>query len=164
MKVYITYDRYERDEWYNIFYASTDREESIKHCKEVDLPNFISYGPDDCHSFQIQEVEMTQEEYEQFKSWMEDDSQSLENYGDKSSDLFKKMYEYFDRLGDPKYRSEIILSTDGCSDNVDIVHFYGKQKGLDTTDDDIYYDLEEEIFNDEELYDKVLKQYIEETY
>ena len=164
MKVYITYDRYERDEWYNIFHVTTDREESIKHCKEVDLPDFISYGPDDCHSFQIQEVEMTQEEYEQFKSWVDDDSQSLENYGDESSDLFKKMYEYFDRLGDPKFRSEILLSTDGCSDNVDIVHFYGKQKGLDTTDDDIYYDLEEELFNDEELYDKVLKQYIEETY
>lgn len=164
MKVYITYDRYERDEWYNIYHVTTDKEESIKHCKEEDLPNFISYGPDDYHSFQIQEVEMTQEEYEQFKSWVDDDSQSLENYGDKSSDLFKKMYEYFDRLGDPKYRSEIILSTDGCSDNVDIVHFYGKQKGLDTSDDNIYYDIEEELFNDEELYKKVLKDYINNTY
>jgi hypothetical protein len=164
MRVYITYDRYERDEWYNIYHLSTDREESIKHCKEVDLPDFISYGPDDCHSFQIQEVEMTPEEYEQFKSWVDDDSQSLENYGDKSSDLFKKMYEYFDRTGDPKFRSEIILSTDGCTDNVDIVHYYGKQKGLNTKDDDIYYDLEEELFNDEELYNKILKDYINDTY
>ena len=164
MKVYITYDRYERDEWYNIFHVSTDKEESIKHCKEVDLPDFISYGPDDCHSFQIQEVEMTPEEYEQFMSWVEDENHTLDNYGDESSDLFKKMYEYFDRLGDPKFQSEIILSTDGCSDNVDIIHYYGRKKGLDTSDDDIYYDIEEELFNNEELYEKVLKDYINDTY
>lgn len=158
MKVYITYDRYEKDEWYNIYYVSTDREDSIRHCKETDLVDFISYGPDDCHSFQLQEVEMTPEEYETFKSWVDDDSQSLENYGDKSSDLFKKMVEIFDS------DSEVIISTDGCTDNVDIIHFYGNQKGLDTEDSDIYYDIEEELFNNQELYDKVLKDYINETY
>ena len=162
MKVYITYDRYERDEWYNIYYVTTDKEESIKHCKEEDLIDFISYGPDDCHSFQIQEVEMTTEEYKQFNSWVDDDSQSLENYGDKSSDLFKKMYNYYDKLGEPGY--EVILSTDGCTDNVDLIHFYGTQNGLDTEDDEVYYEVQEELFNDEELYLKVLKDYINETY
>ena len=164
MKVYISYDCYERDERYSIYSVSTDKEESIRKCKEEDLPNFISFGPDDNHSFQLQEVEMTSEEYEQFKSWLADESQSLENWGSESSDLFKKMYEYFNRTQDPQFSSEIILFTDGCSDNVNIVHFYGKQKGLDTSEDAIYYDLEAELFKDEDLYEKVLKDYINNTY
>lgn len=162
MKVYITYDRYERDEWYNIYHVSTDREESIKHCKEEDLFNFISYGPDDCHSFQLQEVEMTEEQYNTLMKWIEE-GQSLENYGESSSDLFKFMVDLFDKTGVAGDTSRII-STDGCSDNVDIVHYYGSQKGLDTKDDDIYYELEEELFDDEDLYKKVLKDYINKTY
>ena len=51
MKVYICYDRYEHDEWFNVFYVDTNRDESIRHCKEIDLPDFLSCGPDDCHSF-----------------------------------------------------------------------------------------------------------------
>lgn len=162
MKVYITYDRYERDEWYNIYHVSTDRDESIKHCKEEDLVNFISYGPDDCHSFQLQEVEMTKKQYDTLMKWIEED-QSLENYGADSSDFFKFMVDLFDETGVVGNTSTII-STDGCSDNNDIVHFYGSQKGLDTEDDDVYYDLEEELFNDEDLYEKVLKDYINKTY
>lgn len=162
MKVYITYDRYERDEWYNIYHVSTDRDESIKHCKEKDLVDFISYGPDDCHSFQLQEVEMTKEQYDTFMKWIEE-GQSLENYGIDSSDFFKFMVNMFDETGVAGNRSTII-STDGCSDNVDIVHYYGSQKGLDTKNDTIYYELEEELFNDEELYENVLKDYINKTY
>lgn len=162
MKVYITYDRYERDEWFNIFRVGTDREESIRLCKEQDLVDFISYGPDDCHSFQLQEIEMTQEEYDQFKKWVEEDP-NPENFGKSSSELFKFMVELFDSTG-VMGDDSVIISTDGCTDNVDVIHFYGKQKGLDTTDDDIYYDLEEELFNDEELYEKVLKEYINDVY
>ncbi len=162
MKVYITYDRYERDEWYNIFYVSTDRDESIKHCLEVDLIDFISYGPDDCHSFQLQEVEMTNKQYEQFTKWIKED-QSLEDYGSKSSDLYKFMYNLYDESGVVGDTSTLI-STDGCSDNVDIVHYYGNQLGLDTEDDDIYYEVQEKLYDDEELYTKVLKDYIKDTY
>lgn len=162
MKVYITYDRYERDEWYNIYFISLNRDESIRHCIEEDLVDFISYGPDDCHSFQLQEVEMTKEQYNNFMRCYNED-QSLENYGDESSELFKIMVDIFDETGVVGDVSTII-STDGCSDNVDIIHYYGNQKGLDTDDDDVYYDIEEELFNDDELYTKVLKDYIRDTY
>ena len=162
MKVYITYDRYERDEWYNIYHITTDRDEAIKHCKEKDLFDFISYGPDDCHSFQLQEVEMTKEQYDTLTTWI-NEKQNLEDCDKDSSDLFKFMVDLFDRTGVAGDKSRII-STDGCSDNDDIVHFYGGLKGLDTKDDDIYYDLSEELFNDEALYEKILKEYINKTY
>ena len=162
MKVYITYDRYERDEWYSIYNISLDREESIRHCKEVDLPSFLEYGPDDCHSFQLQEVEMAQEEYDLFMKWYSED-QSLENYGDRSSDLFKKMVEFYDQTGynDPN----VLISTDGCSDFYDILKYYGQMKGIDPEDfDDLEDDLQYELCSDDELYGKVLRQYINDTY
>lgn len=161
MKVYVTYDRYERDEWYNIYSISTNRNESIKHCKEVDLPDFISYGPDDCHSFQLQEVKMTKSQYDTFMKWIEED-QSLENYGSKSSDLFNFMVNLFDGTGGVEV--ETIISTDGCTDNIDVVHYYGKTIGKDTSDDEVFYDLQELLYDDEDLYTKTLKDYINDTY
>ena len=162
MKVYITYDRYERDEWYNIYNVSTNRDEAIKHCKETDLPDFISYGPDDCHSFQLQEVEMTEEQYDAFMKWYEED-QSLENYGAKSSELFKFMVDIFDEA-ETVSSVNTIISTDGCTDNIDIVHYYGEVNGLDTEDDEVYYEVQEELFNDEDLYKRTLKDYIDANY
>ena len=53
MVVYICYDRYEHDEWINVEYIGTDKDESIRKVKEEILPDFLMYGPDDCHSFQL---------------------------------------------------------------------------------------------------------------
>ena len=120
MKVYICYDRYEHDEWFNVFYVGTNRDESIRHCKEIDLPNFLSCGPDDCHSFQLVEVKLTKKQYEQLLTWYNDNTQSLEDYGDESSDYYKFMYDLYD----DKYKTETIIWTDGCSDLYDIVRFF----------------------------------------
>jgi hypothetical protein len=162
MKVYIIYDRYEHDEWFSIDYVGTDREESIKKFKEECLPDFISYGPDDCHSYQLQEVDMDNNMYKMFMKWYEEDS-GPQNYGDRSSDLFKFMVNLYDESG-VVGNTSVLYCTDGCSDSVDVVHFYGQSKGLDTGDDDVYYDLQEELFNDEDLYQKVLKKYIKKYY
>lgn len=163
MKVYITYDRYERDEWFSIYHISTSKPDSVKHCKEHDLFDFISYGPDDCHSFQLQEVVMTKKQYDQFMKWYTD-GQSLENYGSESSELFNFMVELFDQTGVVGSRSRVLVSTDGCSDNYEVVHYYGSSKGLDTYDDDIFYEVQEELSDDEKLYEKVLKDYINHNY
>lgn len=80
MKVYIIYDRYENDEWFRVDYIGTDKSESNKKFKEKYLPEFLKYGPDDCHSYQLQEVEMTTEQYEQLLNWHDDPKMSLE-YG-----------------------------------------------------------------------------------
>jgi hypothetical protein len=102
MKVYICYDRYEHDEWYSVYSISTDRDETIRKCKEEDLPSFIEYGPDDCHSFQLVEVELTREQYEQLLKWDKDDTQSLE---DNSSDYYNFMYDLYHG----KYETDSIL-------------------------------------------------------
>ena len=169
MKVYICYDRYERDEWYNVFFISTDRDESIRHCKEIDLPNFLGYGPDDCHSFQLVEVKLTKKQYEQLLIWYNDNTQSLEDYGDESSDYYHFMYDLYD----DKYETETIIWTDGCSDSYEIVRYYSvnyKNKDVDEVSEhdwlftDEYDDFYEELTSDEELFEKVIKEYVRDNY
>ena len=64
MNIYITYDRYEHDEWFSVFHIETNKARAIKHFREIDLIDFICYGPDDCHSFQLQKVVLSKKEYE----------------------------------------------------------------------------------------------------
>ena len=65
MNVYITYDRYERDEWYSLYGVETNKKRAIKKFLEEYLPDFLDYGPDDCHSFQLQKVILTAREYKE---------------------------------------------------------------------------------------------------
>lgn len=92
MKVYIIYDRYENDEWFRVDYIGLDKSESNKKFKEKYLPEFLEYGPDDCHLYQLQEVEMTTEQYEQLLKWYNDPKMSLEcgPYYDFMCDVYNK--------------------------------------------------------------------------
>ena len=169
MKVYICYDRYEHDEWFNVFYVDTNRDESIRHCKEIDLPDFLNCGPDDCHSFQLVEVKLTKKQYEQLLNWYNDNTQSLEDYGEESSDYYKFMYDLYD----DKYETETIIFTDGCLDFCEIIRYYSvhyKNKEVDEVSEydwlftDEYEEYYEELVNDEDLCEKVIKEYVRDTY
>ncbi len=154
MKVYITYDRYEHDEWFNIYQITTKMSEVRKEYKK-NLIDFISYGPDDCHSYQIQIVDLTKEEYELLKS-------HVDNTIDDDDEFMELMIKIYDECRWCHYPdSNCLISTDGCSDNVDMVDFWIEYKGLDEDDRD---QIEEDIYNDENLYQKVLKKYINNTY
>ena len=161
MKVYITYDRYEHDEWYQVYYISTNKQDSYTHCKKVDLVDFISYGPDDCHSFQLQEVNMTKKQYEQLVKW-NNDNESLD---DSDSPYYQFMYDLYNN--GTNITNELI-QTDGCSDMYELVSYYGvnfKGKDEDFSDeDDDYYDYQEELYEDEDLFKKVLESYINSVY
>lgn len=166
MKVYICYDRYEHDEWFSVYSIGTNRDEMIRKCKEEDLPSFIEYGPDDCHSFQLVEVELTKRWYEQLLKWDKDDTQSLE---DDSSDYYNFMYDLYHG----QFETDTIISTDGCSDFYEIIKYYSvmyKNKDVEEVEDvDWLYsdesdEFQEELFNDDELSKKVIREYILDTY
>lgn len=156
MKVYIIYDRYERDEWYQVYYIGLNRQESVKKFKEEELPSFLEYGPDDCHSFQLQEVKMTKEQYEHFMSL---NPIEHEIYYDENDELFNIMYDIYDS------GEKVIFSTDGVTDNYEIfklfMHLvYPKvEEGSDR-----YYDLQMEFYNSDEDYHAWMKVYINATY
>ena len=164
MKVYIIYDRYERNEWFCVDYIGTRKSDSIKMFKEKCLPDFICYGPDDCHSYQLQVVEMTKKEYEQLLEWDKDESMSLEDYD-------SPYYQFMCDLYDDQYETETIISTDGQSDVYEIVQFFMDCWELENylsevpdDEDKLKYEVQELLFSNDELFDKVMREYIEGTY
>ena len=152
MVVYLTYDRYEHNEWFNIYQITTRMSEVKKEYKK-NLIDFITYGPDDCHSYQIQVVELNKKEFELIKNHIDD---TIEE--DEDDELMKLMIQIYENCDED---SNCLLFTDGCSDWVDMIDFWIEYKGLDENDRD---QIEEDIQNDETLFQKVLKKYINETY
>ena len=166
MKVYIIYDRYERNEWFCVDYIGTRKSDSIKMFKEKCLPEFICYGPDDCHSYQLQVVEMTKKQYEQLLEW-DKNCESLES---ESSPYYQFMCEVYDNCD---WDNDIIMGSDGCSEYSNIVRYYGLVcKGLTnqvvdqydwvfTNEYEQYY---EELMNDDDLFERMCKNYIRDNF
>jgi hypothetical protein len=153
MNVYIAYDRYERDEWYSIYNIETNKKIAIQHFKNKDLVDFISYGPDDCHSFQLQRVQLTKEEY---KELLRIEKEGTE---EEVKDFLIKFYNEYEGYG-----VETLMSTDGCSDNAELLDCYCLMMGVDPEDDDTKYELSDKLYEDEELYLEILKKWIKQNY
>lgn len=171
MKVYVVFDRYERNEWINVFYVGTDRDESIKHCKEVDLPDFLCYGPDDCHSFQLVEVEMTKPKFKNLLKWVEEIGSCEGTKEDQ--EFFDFMVDMYEEGGEFSDVTETLICTDGCSDYSEIVRYYSVMyKDCDIEEvgefdwifSDEYGEYYNELMNDDELCTKVIKEYVQDTY
>ena len=171
MKVYVCLDRYEHNEWIRVFYVGTDRDESIKHCKEVDLPDFLNYGPDDCHSFKLIEVEMTKPTFKKLLKWVEEFG-SCEGT-EKDQEFYEFMVDLYEEHGELSDVLETIIFTDGCSDYTEIVRYYSvfyKNKDIEEVGEfewiysDEYNEYYEELMNDDELCTKVIKEYVQDTY
>lgn len=163
MKVYIIYDRYERDEYFCVDYIGTRKSESIKKFKEECLPDFLKCNPDDCHSYQLQVVEMTTKQYEQLLDWYNDPKMSLEE--GPYYDFMCEVYEQSDWSN----TGNILRGTDGYSEYPNIVRYYGvvvkgkdskKVIKLDWIFTDEYEDLYEELMNDDDLFERMCKDYI----
>ncbi len=158
MNVYITYDRYERDEWYSVYHIDTNKKRAIKHFREVDLPNFVEYGPDDCHSFQLQKVVMPRRDYLKLCKMVEDDSYA------EQGELKKMLISIFDESPEAGYEVENIFFTDGCSDNMEIIKYYCEKNEMDPENDDDFDKVGKLLSDDEDLYMKTAKRYIAENY
>ncbi len=153
MNIYITYDRYERDEWYSVYHIETNKQRAIQHFLETDLIDFLTYGPDDCHSFQLQKVVMTREEYKKLCKLIE--------AADKEGELREFLIGVY---SETEFEVETIFCTDGCSDNMEAVNYYCDKLGIDEDDDDARAEMWEKIGNDEALWLNILKEYIAVTY
>ena len=152
MDVFIAYDRYEHDEWYSIYNIDTNMDEAIKHFLEEDLPSFISYGPDDCHSFQLQKVCMTKTQYKKLINIHKNGSET------EVTDFMIPIYDEMD------FEVETIYFTDGCSDTIEIVNYYCESNGIDTEDEDAVEDARCELFSNDELWNNAVREYISATY
>lgn len=149
--IYITYDRYEHNEWFSIYNIQTDEQKAIENFGNA-LLDFLCYGPDDCHTFLLQKIDLPNSKYKKLLKLSKESGSERE-----FNDLMTEIYE--------DNESNWIFCTDGCSDVYDIVNYYVSQKGLDPDSDSEEVEMaKEEIYNDDELFTKMAKQYIEQNY
>jgi hypothetical protein len=149
MKVYIIYDRYENDEWFSIYNICKSIDE-VRQVYKQSLLDFLGYGPDDCHSFQCQEVEVSNKVFKILKDYM-DTGES--DYGYK---IMKSIFHS---------GSECLFWTDGCSDNIDVFGEYLDEyyPNVEAGTDE-WYDLQAEFYSDPNLLETELKKYIDNHY
>ena len=83
------------------------------------------------------------------------------------------MCELYDLTGCVDYQSMILIGTDGCSDYTEIVRYYSvfyKNKDIEEVGEfewiysDEYDEYYNELMNDDELCEKVIKEYVQDTY
>jgi hypothetical protein len=158
--VYITYDRYEHNEFFAILHIDKNMQSAIKHYEQEDLFKFLSFGPDDCHTFQLQKVNMTPKEYNRFINL-------VKKYGTEEIDdgpLYDIMVDIYERIRTVADEREYVLDASDCDEIEDVVEFYCKKQGLDYNDDDTRYDAEDELFGDSDVFEKWLKEYLADKY
>ncbi len=160
MKVYVTYFRYDRNENYDIYDVSLNKEKSIKKFNDEFLPNFLEYGPDDVSYLILKEVELTRSEYRELIRLSKKDgdydqeviefmTDIHEREGDElnyvSGDLNWEVLDFFMNSG--RYDLDDLLGVD--TDTLD------EDELLELCQERLWYDEEDNIFND------VLQDYLE---
>ena len=156
MKVYITYDRYEHDEWFQVYHYSTSKSEIMKTLKS-DLIDFISYGPDDCHSFQCQVVDIPKSKFDRLTYLLSLNLDTTE-YSDDDKELKDILIDIFDEWSP----DNCILFTDGCTDNDELVKYILKNdEDFENSDEEEVY---EKLIDDQDYYDLWLNKYVSNEY
>jgi hypothetical protein len=92
MNLYITYDRYEHDEWYYIYGYGTNRSQEIKKCKEEYLPDFFKSLFDKEKQDELERQRIEQEKLEAERKSREEarEKERLEKQKLKNSPEYKK--------------------------------------------------------------------------
>ena len=62
-KVFINFTSYDGNEWVVIHHVGTDMTESVQEFKK-NLKDYLSIGPDDCHSFNLIKVNLKNKDYD----------------------------------------------------------------------------------------------------
>jgi hypothetical protein len=145
-KVFINFTSYDGNEWVVIHHVGTDMTESVQEFKK-NLKDYLSIGPDDCHSFNLIKVNLKNKDYDRLMTI------TLQNELDED-DL-----EFFTEL-EETYDFEYICYDDH-SGNYEIVKLYCEDNSLDSEDDDVFEDVFELLMNDEKLYETYIDKYLD---
>ena len=164
MKIYLTYFRYDRGETYTIYNLDTSFQRSLKSLKETDLPNFLGYGPDDVSQLYLVKCNLTKSEIQIIKDFMESD----EEYDKDFWDLMKKIDDCTEELyctsGDEVW-SVVDFVCEYCKTYILFDEFHSHYSTLNFDDEDeLKEQIQEIIFNDDKLWEKILKKYIKMYY
>ena len=161
MKVYITYFRYDRNEDYEIYHIDLCKKSSLTHYKKEDLPSFLGYGPDDVSYLVLKEVDMSKTEL----------TRLITLYGRSKSyvqELIEFMTEIHEGDGEEIYFTsgdEVweVLEFFRTSGNYDLDTLLGTDPE-DLDEDELKEQCQELVFNNDQLWEKVLSEYIRNYY
>ena len=150
MKVYIIYDRYEDNEFFQIYNICKSIDE-VRQVYKQSLIDFLMDSPDDCHSFQCQEISVTDKDLKVLEDYMN---------GKESSRGYKLLEKIFE---DSDFNC--LFQTDGCTDNEEVFNEYMEKLYPDIDrDSDKWYDMQDEFYSDEDLYETKLDRYLDKHY
>ena len=163
MRVYVTYSRYDRGESYSIYHIDTSMRSSVQHWKEKDLPNFLGYGPDDVSQLYLIRCDLTGPEIE-----------VLQEARTSQSDFDIEFENLMDSIHEEVDEDDIIYLTSGeeCFEILEWfqIHFRKFINPDDfwdeiPEDEDVLNDeLQQILFDNEPVWDKVLEHWIRINY
>ena len=164
MKVYLTYFRYDRGESYSIYNLDTSFQRSWKSLKETDLPNFLGYGPDDVSQLYLVKCDLTKSEVQVLTDYMN----SNKDYDKDFFELMKKVDTFSEELWNTT-GEEVWSVVEFVSEYCKTYLLYNLMSkyipSLNFNDEDeLKEQISEIIFEDDTLWDEVLKIYIKNNY
>jgi hypothetical protein len=114
---------------------------------------------------------MTKTRFKKLLDWVEEFGSCEGTQKDK--DFFDFMVDMYEERGKYSEVIDTLISTDGCSDFYEIVRYYSvfyKNKDIEEVSEhewlftDEYDEFYEELNDDEDLWNKVTKEYVQDTY
>lgn len=166
MRVYVTYFRYDRGESYSIYHIDTSLKSSYQHWKEEDLPSFLGYGPDDVSQLYLIRCNLTKTELEILK----EAKNSLSDFDIEFDNLMDSIHE---EVSD----DDVLCQTSGDEcfgilewfknhfrSFINPLDFWETEEDIPTDEDDLIDELQEILFDNDSIWDKVLKKYIQIHY
>lgn len=164
MRVYVTYFRYDRGESYSIYHIDTSMRSSVQHWREKDLPDFLGYGPDDVSQLYLQRCDLTKTEIEVLKESMTSGSDS---YDIEFDNLIDSIYKEMDE-------NDLILSTSGdeCFEILEWFQSHFRMfinpddywEEIPEDEDELHDKLQEILFDNDPVWDKVLEYWVRTHY
>jgi hypothetical protein len=166
MRVYVTYFRYDRGESSSVYHIDTSLKSSYQHWKEEDLPSFLGYGPDDVSQLYLIRCNLTKTEIEVLKESIISPS----DFDIEFDNLMDSIHEEVDE-------DDVLCQTSGdeCFEVlewfqshfrmfINPLDFWETEEDIPTDKDELDDELQQILFDNDPIWDKVLKKYIQTHY
>jgi hypothetical protein len=137
----------------------------LKSWKEKDLPNFLGYGPDDVSQLYLVKCDLTKSEVQLIKDFMNSNKDYDKDFYDLMGTKVHDQYEEICCTSGDEIWEVVDFVCEYCRTVVLYTEFLPYHSTLDFNDKDELRDqIQEIIFNDDKIWETVLKKYIEMYY
>ena len=164
MAVYLTYVRYAYGENYSIYNFDTNEERAMMSWEAKDLPNFLSSGPDELSLLTLVECDLTDSEIQLIKDCMNSGKDYDEDfYNLMNDDIHENNSEEIYGVYGDEIDAVVDFACRRCS--MPPLQKYFQNYNLNFDDEDeLREQIQEILFTDNQLWDTVLRKFIDTNY